>query len=310
MSTKHRLPTTLIEAARYFADLDVATEFVARLRWPEGPICPDCGGKDHGYITTRRLWKCKNKTCRRQFSVKVGTIFEDSPIKLDKWLCSIWLIANAKNGISSHELARSIGLTQKSAWFVLHRVRLAMQTGSFEAAGTVEVDETYIGGLARNMHAKERRAKIKSRGGDDKAKVVGLIERGGKVQAQVVPDVKRPTLQGFVRGNVQSGSTIYTDSALAYTGLADDYEHETVDHAVEYVREQVSTNAIENFWSLLKRGLRGTYVSVQPFHLFRYLDEQVYRFNARKDDDLGRFAGVLAMVAGRRLTWNGLTGKA
>ncbi|MFL5797541.1 MAG: IS1595 family transposase [Actinomycetota bacterium] len=310
MSTKDRLPTTLLEAARYFADLDVATEFVARLRWPEGPICPDCGGQDHGYIKTRRLWKCKNKTCRRQFSVKVGTIFEDSAIPLDKWLCSIWLIANAKNGVSSHELARSIGITQKSAWFVLHRVRLAMQTGSFDRlSGEVEVDETFIGGKARNMHQHIRARKIKSPGGNDKAKVLGMVERGGRARAMIVPDTRRQSLAPRVLGNVARGSAVYTDALPSYTGLEAAYDHETVDHAVEYVRGQVHTNTIENFWSLLKRGLKGTYVSVEPFHLFRYLDEQVYRFNARKDDDLGRFAGVLGMVAGRRLTWDGLTGK-
>jgi transposase-like protein len=308
MSTD-RLPTSLLEATRYFADLDVATEFVARLRWPEGPICPDCGGREHGYIKTRRLWKCKNKTCRRQFSVKQGTIFEDSPIKLDKWLCSIWLIANAKNGISSHELARSIGITQKSAWFVLHRIRLAMQTGSFDVSGVVEADETFIGGKARNMHADVKARKLKRGGVTGKAPVLGIIERGGRVQAKVVPNIAKRTLQGEVRQRVEPGSQVFTDASFSYTGLAEDYEHETVDHATEYVRGQVHTNSIENFWSLLKRGLKGTYISVEPFHLFRYLDEQVYRFNARKDDDLGRFAGVLAMVAGRRLTWDGLTGK-
>ena len=302
-------PTTLIEAIRYFSDLDVATEFVATLRWPDGPECPSCEGKEHSFLTTRRLWKCK--ACKKQFSVKVGTIFEDSPIPLDKWLAAIWLIANAKNGISSHELGRSIGLTQKSAWFVLHRIRLAMQTGTFKKMkGEVEVDETFIGGLSRNMHKDVRKRKITVRGIQDKAKVMGLLERGGEVRAQVVPNVQRKTLDPKVRENVEPGSAIFTDAHAAYSKLGDEYRHAVVDHAVEYVRGQVHTNGMENFWALLKRGLKGTYVSVEPFHLFRYLDEQVYRFNSRKVTDLGRFALVLQRVAGRRLTYDGLTGKA
>jgi transposase-like protein len=308
---KEELPTTLLEAIRYFSDLDVANEFTASLRWPDGPVCPSCGGTDLGYINTRRLWKCKDKDCRRQFSVKVGTIFEDSPIPLDKWLSSIWLIANAKNGISSHELGRSIGLTQKSAWFVLHRIRLAMQTGTFRKfSGDVEVDETFIGQKARNMHPEVRQRRISGTGGKDKAAVFGMIERDGEVRAMVVPNTRKRILQGAIREHVVPGSQVYSDQSHSYTGLSEDYEHATVDHAVEYVRGQVHTNTMENFWSLLKRGLKGTYVSVEPFHLFRYLDEQVFRFNRRKANDFTRFAWVLGAIAGRRLTYDALTGKA
>lgn len=309
MSKPKRLPRTLLEAIRYFEDLDVANEFVAALRWPDGPECPRCGGKDHSFLKSRRLWKCK--ACKRQFSVKRGTIFEDSPIPLDKWLAAIWMIANAKNGISSHELARSIGLTQKSAWFVLHRIRLAMQTGTFrKLSGEVEVDETFIGGKARNMHKAERERKISGRGPKDKTAIVGALERGGEVRAAVVLSRRKPDLQGHIRGHVRRGSRVFTDQLESYTGLRGEFEHETIDHAEEYVRGQVHTNGIENFWSLLKRGLGGTYVGVAPFHLFRYLDEQVYRFNKRKANDLTRFAWVLGAVAGRRLTYDALTGKA
>jgi transposase-like protein len=302
-------PTTLLEAIRYFADLDVANEFVAALRWPDGPICPECGGKEHSYLTTRRLWKCK--ACKRQFSVKVGSIFEDSPIPLDKWLASIWLIANAKNGISSHELGRSIGLSQKSAWFVLHRVRLAMQTKTFDKlSGEIEVDETFVGGKAKFMHQAERRRKITGTGGSsNKTAVMGMLIRDGDVRAVVVPDTKKATLQGQVRDNVEAGSAVYSDAAYAYKELAEDYAHAYVDHAVRYVDGRVHTNGLENFWSLLKRSLKGTYVSVEPFHLFRYLDEQTFRFNARKNNDLGRFVVVVSRVAGRRLTYAALTGK-
>lgn len=308
--SKTKLPGTLLEAIRYFADPDVANEFVAALRWPNGPRCPDCGGDGLGYVKTRRLWQCRNKTCKRQFSVKVGTIFEDSPIPLDKWIAAVWLIANAKNGISSHELGRSIGLTQKSAWFVNHRIRLAMQNGDWRKfSGEVEVDETFIGGKARNMHKAERARKITARGGTDKAKVLGIKERDGEVRAVVVGGTRKGQLLPHVRAAVEPGSAVYTDALASYSGLDGDYWHETVDHAVEYVNGQVSTNQIENFWALLKRALGGTYVSVQPFHLFRYLDEQVFRFNKRKANDFTRFAWVLSTVAGRRLTYAELTGK-
>lgn len=308
MSKTAKPPTTLMEAIRYFQDLDVANDFVAGLRWPDGPECPRCEGKDHSFLKTRRLWKCK--TCKKQFSVKVGTIFEDSPIPLDKWLAAIWMLANAKNGISSHELGRSIGISQKAGWFVLQRVRLAMQTGTFDKIdGTVEVDETFIGGKARNMHPAKRKQKITASGIKDKTKVMGILERGGEVRAEVVPDTRKRTLDPKVRANVEPGSSVYTDEHQSYTSLSDEYAHETVDHATHYVNGQVHTNGMENFWSLLKRGLSGTYISVQPFHLFRYLDEQVYRFNSRKADDLTRFALVLRMVAGKRLTYKKLIGQ-
>ncbi len=303
------LPTNLIEAVRYFSDPDVCTAFVADLRWPDGPECPRCGSDQFSYLTTRRLWKCKG--CKKQYSVKLGTIFEDSAIPLDKWLCSIWLIANSKNGISSHELGRSVGLTQKSAWFVLHRIRLAMQTGSFDKFdGTVEVDETFIGGKARNMHRAEVPRKIHQQPNKGKSIVVGALNRGGNVRANVVPNPQRETLQPYVRDNVSAGATVYTDAHSGYTGLEGEYTHRTVDHATCYVDGQVHSNGIENFWSLLKRGLHGTYISVEPFHLFRYLDERVFTYNHRDASDLGRFTTVVEMASGRRVSWNQLTGKA
>jgi transposase-like protein len=310
--SKKRLPANLLEAIRYFSDLDVCTDFVAKLRWPNGPVCLKCGGTEHSYLTTRRVWKCK--ACKKQFSVKVGTIFEDSALGLDKWLPAVWLIANSKNGISSHELGRALGTTQKSAWFMLHRIRLAMQTGSFEKfSGTVEVDETYIGGKARNMSARDRQRKVIGGGRGStthKTVVLGMIERGGKVRAEVLPNLRKGTLQGRVKDAVTPGASVYTDAFSSYTGLDWKYDHRTVDHAVQYVDGQVHTNYIENFWSLLKRGLHGTYISVEPFHLFRYLDERVFTFNMRDLTDLGRFTAVLSACAGRRLTWAELTGKA
>jgi transposase-like protein len=307
-SKGQELPTNLLQAVRYFADLDVATEYVAKLRWPHGPVCPRCGCTEYSYLTTRRLWKCK--ACKRQYSVKVGTVFEDSPLGLDKWLPAVWLAANSKNGISSHELARALGITQKSAWFMLHRIRLAMQAGSIELSGEVEVDETFIGGKIGFMKraARERKG-ITTRGGGSihKTPVLGMRERGGKVRAEVIPNVQKATLQPRVRQAIKAGSTVYTDQWRGYTGLEDRYDHETVNHVESYVEGRIHTNGIENFWSLLKRGLNGTYVSVEPFHLFRYLDERVFTYNERDLTDLGRFSAVLGAISGRRLTYAALT---
>ncbi len=181
--TKPKLPKTLLEAVRYFSDIDVCVEYVARLRWPDGPVCPSCGGNEHSYLATRRVWKCRAKGCKRQFSVKVGTVFEQSPIGLDKWLPAVWLLANSKNGISSHELGRALGITQKSAWHVLHRVREALRTGTFDRmTGEVEVDETFIGGKVANKHKWQRAQFQKTRKSltDGKTIIVGAREtRGG-----------------------------------------------------------------------------------------------------------------------------------
>src|SRR5947209_6898972 len=302
-------PDTLLGAITYFADVDVATLFVASLRWPDGVRCPYCESVDCSYVASRRVWQCKN--CRKQFSVKVGSIFEDSPIPLSKWLPAMWMITNCKNGVSSYEIARDLGVTQKTAWFMLHRIRLALQdeTGG-KLAGEVEVDETFIGGKARNMHVAQRRRRITGTGGKDKTAVVGFVERGGKVQTAVVENRRKKILQGEVKKRVEAGSALYTDELLSYDGLESDYAHKVINHAVAYVDGAVHTNTLENFWSLLKRGIHGTYVSVEPFHLHRYLDEQTFRYNLRKDlDDAGRFEQVMAQVAGRRLTYNKLAGK-
>ncbi len=243
-------PTTLIEAIRYFAAPDVCLDFMVNLRWPDGVVtCPTCGRDDVRFIPTRTVWECRSRHSRRQFSVKVGTIFEDSPIGLDKWLATIWMIANAKNGVSSYEVSRSIGVTQKTAWFMLHRIRLAMQDGDFGGMSgevEVEVDETFIGGKARNMHNAKRQAVVKGRGAVGKTVVVGLLERHGPdghsaVKAQVVPNIQRRTLSPEVRRNVTPGSTVFTDALASYTGLAADYVHEVIDHAHEYVRGRVHT---------------------------------------------------------------------
>lgn len=296
-------PATLQQAIIYFADKDVAHDYLVGLRWSDGVVCPKCGGLEHSYLTTRKTWKCK--ACKKQFSVKNGTIFENSPIGLDKWLPCVWMIANAKNGISSCEIARALGVTQKTAWFMLHRIRAAMQSGTFEKfSGDVEIDETYIGGKVKNMHkAKIEQREKQGRGSVNKAIVVGLLERNGQVKTKVVRRASKKTLHNLVRENVVTGSNVYTDEFTAYQGLNSEYIHQVIEHATMYVNGTVHTNGIENFWSLFKRALRGTYVNCDVEHLSRYLDEQVFRFNNRRGNDGTRFTEVLSMVAGKRLTY-------
>jgi transposase-like protein len=259
-------------------------------------------------------WQCSNRHPRRQFTLKTGTIMEDSPLGLDKWLPAMWLVASARNGISSWELHRALGVTQKTAWFMLHRIRLAMQDEGRggKLGGEVEIDETYIGGKARNMHKarKERALAGKGGGTGGKVGVQGMLQRGGKIVAKVVEDGKYATLVPNIRKNVEKGSHVFTDEAVAYFGLRAEYDHEVINHLESYVNGNVHTNGIENFWSLLKRGLTGTYVSVEPFHLFRYVDEQAFRFNNRKPmSDGDRFSYLVRKIVGKRLTYAELTGK-
>jgi transposase-like protein len=315
------IPETLMGAIRYFGDANKCHEFMVAMRWPQEIRCPHCDSKDIGkLVLPRRIWNCKN--CRKQFTVKVGTIFEDSPLGLDKWLPATWLIVNAKNGTSSCELARSLGVTQKTAWFMLHRIRLAMQDGSIvKMKGQVEADESFIGGRARFMH-KDKREKMKKLTRRDlrgksvgKTAVMGLLERNApdgeasRVRCKVVQSVRRSDLDSNVRENVEKGAEVFTDKLLSYDKLKDEYVHQVIDHAECYAKGHVHTNGLENFWSLLKRGIKGTYVSVEPFHLFRYLDEQAFRFNERKDDDRGRFLKTIANFAGKRLMYSKLIGQ-
>lgn len=306
------LPTTLQEGILYFSDFERCRQFMVNLRWPDGKVrCPQCGSDRVIYLEKARVWKCYGKHDRPKFSLKTGTIFEDSPLGLDKWLPALWLIVNCKNGISSLELARDLGVTQKTAWFMGHRLRFALKDGGFGLlSGEVEADETFIGGKARNMHLSKRERRITGTGGKDKTAVMGILERGGKVRATVVTNRRRKAIQAEVRKHVEAGSALYTDALLSYAGLASEYAHKVIDHAVAYVDDKIHTNTLENFWSLLKRGLSGTYVSVEPFHLFRYLDEQTFRYNNRRAlGDFGRFRLALSQITEKRLTYNRLTGK-
>jgi transposase-like protein len=310
-------PKTLQEAILYFADYENCRRFMIELRWADGKVrCPQCGSDKVTYLANAKLYKCYGDHPKPKFSMKVGTIFEDSPIGLDKWLSGLWLLVNCKNGISSYEIGRDLGISQKSAWHLAHRLRFALHHGSFEKfSGHIEADETFIGGKARNMHASKRARRITGTGGKDKVPVMGILERGkdgksSKVRTTVVPNRKKHAIQSEVRKHVEAGSALYSDALRSYDGLEGEYAHQVIDHAMQYVDGNVHTNSLENFWSLLKRSISGTYVSVEPYHLFRYLDEQAYRFNSRKEmDDFDRFKLAASQIVGKRLTWNEVTGK-
>ncbi len=308
-----REPTSLQEAIVYFANPANCHNYLVARRWPNGVVCPTCGCKEVRFLSNQKRWWCPNEHSKRQFSLKTGTIYEESPLGLDKWLTATWLITNCKNGVSSCEIARALNITQKSAWFMDHRIRLSFGLESPDKlTGHVEADETFIGGKARNMHSAKRAEKITGTGGKDKTAVMGILERGkdgtSKVRTSVIPNRKKKALQAEVRKHVDAGSALYTDALKSYEGL-NDFEHQVIDHAVQYVDGKIHTNGLENFWSLLKRGLNGTYVSVEPFHLFRYLDEQAYRFNNRKMTDAERFDMAVKGIVGKRLTFNQLIGK-
>lgn len=319
-------PNTLQEAILYFADADNCLNYLAVRRWKNGvPVCPTCGSKDVSFLASRRLWQCKTRHPKAQFSIKVGTIFEDSPISLDKWLLVMWQLASCKNGASSYEMSRATGISQKSCWFMLQRIRLAMQddfTGG-TLAGEIEVDESMIGGKVRNMH-KDRKFRAKKAGGHigDKTIVLGILERASegkpkRVRTSVIADRKKSSIVPEVMAHVEAGSSIYSDEfgGSWILGTDNKYMHEAVNHLETYVNGNVHTNGLENFWSLLKRGISGTYVSVEAFHLFRYVDEQAFRFNTRKHadgtaiTDSERFDMVVRQIVGKRLTWAEVTGK-
>jgi transposase-like protein len=307
---------TLREAVLHFSNFENCKNLMVQLRWPDGKVkCPRCDSEKVTFLAKARVWKCYGKHPIPKFSLKTGTIFEDSPLPLEKWLPALWLVVNCKNGISSCELARDLGVTQKTAWFMAHRLRFALTEGGFGLlSGEVEVDETFIGGKARNMHVADRKRKITGTGGKGKAVAFGMLERGGKVRTMTLPDRQKETVQPLIKKHVKAGAALYTDEMLGYRGMDADFAHQVINHAVQYVDGKIHTNGLENYWSLLKRGINGTYVSVEPFHLFRYLDEQSFRYNNRATpdnplNDGDRFVLALSQITEKRLTYKHLTGK-
>lgn len=307
-------PKNLLEAVQYFSDESVCVDFIAHLKWDNGePACPKCGSMNVVGMKTRPVYRCKETKCNKQFSVKVGTIFESCNVPLTKFLPCFWLLASAKNGISSHEVARALSVSQKTAWHMLHRVRKAMEENyDAKLSGQVEIDETFVGMKAKNMHKidKELRCIVPGRQSGNKTVVMGMIERGGKVRAKVVSNAKRKTLLPEIMENISSDAQIYTDKLKSYDKLGEHFaEHETVDHSRgEYVRGEAHTNSLENYWSLFKRSVKGTYTKIAPFHTDRYLSEQSYRFNTRKMSDYQRFVMLCSQVIGKRLKFNELIG--
>jgi hypothetical protein len=308
-------PKTLQSAIVYFSNVDNALEYIVAKRWPKGVICPTCGSKDIHFLANQKRWECRASHPKKQFSGKVGTIMEDSAIGLDKWLTAMWMIANCKNGVSSYEIERDLGVTQKTAWFMLHRIREGMYKESPEKfAGEVEADETFIGGKQRNMHFERKMRKylsgeLNKAGSTGKAIVMGMLERNSKqVRATVIPEVKKRYTDVQIERNVAAGSTLYTDEAPVYDYLPE-FAREFINHTETYVRGRVHVNGLENFWSLLKRSLAGTYISVEPFHLQAYVNEQAMRYNTRKGTDRERFDTVLAGIVGKRLTYEELIDK-
>lgn len=315
-------PTTLQDAIIFFSDPKNCREYMVARRWPNGVTCPKCGSDNVLFLEKYNRWHCRQKHKAPQFTLKTGTIFEDSPLGLDKWLTAMWMIVNCRNGVSSWEISRALKITQKSAWFMDHRIRLALQQGSLVKLGggmsEVEVDETFIGGKARNMHKDVKARRITSKQGNsakDKVLVMGMVERGGHVRTEIIKDRFSDTLRANLNKHVTPGTFLYSDELQAYKSMDGEYVHEFVNHAESYVNGRVHTNGIENFWSLLKRGLNGTYVAVEPFHMFRYLDEQAFRYNYRKDErgnklnDGERFSIALSQIVGKRITYKELTGK-
>jgi transposase-like protein len=305
-------PETLQEAITLFSDPQKAHDFMCSVLWPDGKAkCAHCGSENIGKFSGKRMVS-NCKACKKQFTVKIGTIFGESPLPLSKWLPAVWLIVNAKNGISSYEIGRSLGVTQKTGWFMLHRIRLALQEGTFsKMGGRVESDETFIGGRDRFRHKGKKHV---TSGWKGKTPVQGLLERttakgASRVKLTVLKTTRNHEVQGNVREYVLKGSELHTDALRSYIGMDKDYAHQVIDHAICYAKGHVHTNGLENFWCLLKRTIKGTYVNCEPFHLFRYLDEQAFRFNERKDTDGGRFMKAIKGIMGKGLKYVDLIGK-
>ncbi len=287
----------LKELMSHLTSEDVCRSYMEQMRWGGKPVCPHCGAGNPYKLKNGKTYRCKSKTCQNDFTVTVGTVFENSKVPLSVWIAASFLLSAHKKGISSLQLSRDLGITQKTAWFVLHRLRLAMGEPDPEPLqNIVEVDETYVGGKYSNMHSKKRKEQIAK--GDNKVPVMGLLERDGKARLTVIG---KESFKDVVRQNVNKGAILITDSHLSYQGLDQEYKaHESVNHSQgEYKRDMFYTNSVEGFFSLFKRTIFGTYHQISPKHLHRYCAESSYRFNSRQIMDKERFNNLLANPTGR-----------
>ncbi len=309
-------PKTLLEAVNYFSSDAICVEYLEKIFWTDGkPHCPKCGSDNVSRLKFRPAYRCREKGCMKSFSLKTNTIMKNSPLPITKWVPAIWFVINHKNGVSSCEVARALGICQKSAWHLCHRIRKAVSNGSFvKMKGIVEIDETFIGGKEINKHGMKKTTlaqweKKQKHGG--KTVVMGMVERNtGEFRGKVVDNTKRTTLESEVLANVKQGSIIYTDSLASYNRLGDTYNHDWVDHSKgQYVNGEAHTNTMENFWSCFKRSIKGTYIQIASFHTDRYLDEQAFRYNYRKLNDAQRFEIAMGKIFGKYLPYDVLTGK-
>lgn len=297
-----------MEAVRYFSDLDRAEDYIKSIKWPNGPVCPGCGSQNVGHIASRRRYQCREKGCRKQFSLATGTIMESTHLRLDQWCVAAWMLINCRNGVSSCEIARTIGCKQQSAWHLLHRLRaLFTQEYTEKFRGLCESDETFIGGLFKFMSA-ERRERARQRGQKGKAVVHAIKERrSGMVRAEVIPAARTEYVRDAVLEHVKTGSRLYTDESMVYDWADSCYIHRTVNHQERYVQGTVHTNGCENFFNCLRRACKGTYIKPTAEHLPSYVDEAVFRFNIRHESEWARFDTAMRRIVGKRLTYSELT---